>query len=77
MEIIICSFLESLNIGSILNVLANTTYSPKLDLSIEGMRSQQFSTGVFFFYVVGSIGVFRHCIHGDIWEPCAKKNEIW
>ena len=54
-------------------MLVNTAYSPKLDLSIEGMRRQQFSTAVFFFYDVGSIGVFRHCIYGDIWERWAKK----
>ena len=30
-------------------------YSPKLDLSIEGMRSQQFSEGVFVFLLVGIV----------------------
>ena len=55
MEIIIYSFLEGLNKGSVLNVVANTAYSPKLDLSIEGMRSQQFSTGVFFFMLLGVV----------------------
>ena len=29
--------------------------SPKLDLSIEGMRSQQFSEGVFVFLMVGIV----------------------
>jgi hypothetical protein len=29
--------------------------SPKLDLSIEGMRSQQFSEGVFIFLMVGIV----------------------
>jgi hypothetical protein len=53
MEIIIYSFLEGLNVVRFFNVLANTAYSPKLDLSIEGMRSQQFSTGVFFFMLLG------------------------
>ena len=53
MEIIIYSFLEALNIGRVLKVVADTGYSPKLDLSIEGMRSQQFSTGVFFFMLLG------------------------
>ncbi|MFZ1545641.1 MAG: hypothetical protein WAT12_00845 [Candidatus Nitrotoga sp.] len=53
MEIIIYSFLDGLNIGGVLNVLAKTANSPKLDLSIEGMRSQQFSTGVFFFMLLG------------------------
>jgi len=53
MEIIIYSFLEGFNLGSILNIVANATNSHKLDLSIEGMRSQQFSTGVFFFMLLG------------------------
>ena len=53
MEIIIYSFFEGFNAGGLLNVLVNTVYSPKLDLSIEGMRSQQFSTGVFFFMLLG------------------------
>jgi len=29
------------------------SYSPKLDLSIEGMRSQQFSEAVFAFLLIG------------------------
>ena len=29
--------------------------SPKLDLSIEGMRSQQFSEGVFAFLLIGIV----------------------
>ena len=33
----------------------NSEISPKLDLSIEGMRSQQFSEGVFFFLLVGIV----------------------
>ena len=32
---------------------ATQDVSPKLDLSIEGMRSQQFSQGVFAFLMVG------------------------
>lgn len=38
-----------------MHVLASTSNSPKLDLSIEGMRSQQFSTGVFFFMLLGVV----------------------
>ena len=53
MEIIIYSFLERFNLDSVLHISANTAYSPKLDLSIEGMRSQQFSVGVFFFMLLG------------------------
>jgi len=32
---------------------ANSYTSPKLDLSIEGMRSQQFSEAVFAFLLIG------------------------
>ncbi|RFC32471.1 MAG: hypothetical protein DID92_2727745465 [Candidatus Nitrotoga sp. SPKER] len=68
MEIIIYSFLEGLNVGNVLNVLTNATYSPKLDLSIEGMRSQQFSTGVFFFMLLGVLvfsGIVYMVMFGD------------
>ncbi len=41
----------------------DTDISPKLDLGIEGMRSQQFSTGVFIFMLVGVI-VFSAMIAG-------------
>jgi len=34
---------------------ASYDISPKLDLSIEGMRSQQFSEGVFAFMMIGVI----------------------
>jgi hypothetical protein len=51
---------QELNI-SLLNILVtpfqisqlNSDISPKLDLSIEGMRSQQFSEGVFVFLMIG------------------------
>ncbi len=33
----------------------NAQISPKLDLSIEGMRSQQFSEGVFVFLLLGIV----------------------
>jgi hypothetical protein len=38
-----------------LSFLVSTTIdtSPKLDLSIDGMRSQQFGVGVFFFMLFG------------------------
>jgi hypothetical protein len=55
MEIIIYSYFEGLNAVNFMNVLIGTAYSPKLDLSIEGMRSQQFSTGVFFFMLLGVV----------------------
>jgi hypothetical protein len=34
---------------------AASDISPKLDLSIEGMRSQQFSVGVFYFLLLGIV----------------------
>jgi branched-subunit amino acid permease len=33
----------------------NSEVSPKLDLSIEGMRSQEFSEGVFVFLLLGIV----------------------
>lgn len=36
-------------------IQANMDISPKLDLSIEGMRSQEFSEGVFLFLLIGII----------------------
>jgi hypothetical protein len=55
MGVNIYSFHEGLNEVNFMNVLVNSAYSPKLDLSIEGMRSQQFSTGVFFFMLLGVV----------------------
>jgi phosphoglycerol transferase MdoB-like AlkP superfamily enzyme len=46
-------------LGTYFNQLAvselSSDLSPKLDLSIEGMRSQQFSEGVFAFLLVGIV----------------------
>jgi len=39
-----------------------TDISPKLDLSIEGLRSQQFSVGVFVFMLIG-VFVFGSIIY--------------
>ncbi len=41
---------------------ATQQLSPKLDLSIEGMSSQQFSVGVFYFMMVGIV-VFSAIIY--------------
>jgi hypothetical protein len=41
---------------------ATQQLSPKLDLSIEGMNSQQFSVGVFYFMMVGVV-VFSAIIY--------------
>ncbi len=46
--------------------------APKVDLSIEGMRSQQFSVGVFFFMLVGVI-VFSGIIYAVAFGRFAPK----
>jgi len=46
--------------------------SPKLDLSIEGMRSQQFSVGVFFFLLLGIAGVSA-IVYGVLFGKHAPK----
>jgi hypothetical protein len=46
--------------------------SPKLDLSIEGMRSQQFSVGVFFFLLLGVV-VFSSIVYGVLFGKHAPK----
>lgn len=42
--------------------MAQQQISPALDLSIEGMNSQQFSVGVFYFMMVGIV-VFSAIIY--------------
>lgn len=46
--------------------------APKMDLSIEGMRSQQFSVGVFFFMLVGVV-VFSGIIYAVAFGRGAPK----
>ncbi len=46
--------------------------SPKLDMSIEGMRSQQFSVGVFFFMLLGVL-VFSGIIYAVAFGKHAPK----
>lgn len=48
------------------------TMAPKMDLSIEGMRSQQFSVGVFFFMLVGVV-VFSGIIYAVAFGRGAPK----
>lgn len=43
-------------------MLATTDAPAKLDLSIEGMRSQQFSVGVFIF-MIATIAVFAAIVY--------------
>lgn len=57
--------------GGLVSVLAGTS-SPKLDLSIEGMRSQQFSVGVFVFMLIGVL-VFSGMIYAVAFGKFAPK----
>ncbi len=57
--------------SGLVSVLAGTS-SPKLDLSIEGMRSQQFSVGVFAFMLVGVL-VFSGIIYAVAFGKSAPK----
>jgi len=68
------SFLQTLIFGLHHNVvlLVSSDTSPKLDLSIEGMRSQQFSVGVFFFLLLG-IAVFSAIVWGILFGKHAPK----
>jgi len=61
-----------LELNRIFTVLVNTDSSPKLDLSVEGMRSQQFSVGVFFFMLLG-IFVFSAIVYSVVFGKYAPK----
>jgi hypothetical protein len=52
--------------------LADTDSSPKFDLSIEGMRSQQFSVGVFIFMLL-TIFVFSAIVYSVVFGKHAPK----
>ena len=55
------------------STLADTTYvSPKINMGIEGMRSQQFSIGVFFFMLLG-VCVFAGIIYSVAFGKFAPK----
>ena len=49
--------------------------NPKLDLSIEGMRSQRFSVGVFVFLLIGIL-VFSGIIYAVIKGAHAPKEKM-
>ena len=55
-----------------LSILANADISHKLDLSIEGMRSQQFSVGVFIFMLIGIL-VFSGIVYSVMFGKYAPK----
>jgi len=52
-ELKIFPYLSNISLQQI--QVVSSDLSPKLDLSIEGMRSQQFSEGVFVFLMVGIV----------------------
>ena len=52
-----------------------TEISPKLDLSIEGLRSQQFSVGVFIFMLIG-VFVFGSIIYVIAFGKTGQKTSL-
>jgi len=53
-------------------VVSDPGLSPKLDMSIEGMRSQEFSVGVFFFLLIG-IALFAGILYIVVFGKAAPK----
>lgn len=68
------TLLRNVGAGGNFHMLANATtdLSPGLDLSIEGMRSQQFSVGVFIFMLLG-VAVFAGIIYAFAFGKAAPK----
>ncbi|MBI1174488.1 MAG: hypothetical protein GC139_04380 [Sideroxydans sp.] len=68
------SLLQHIEAASSFHMMVNaaTGYSPGLDLSIEGMRSQQFSVGVFIFMLLGVL-VFVGIIYAFAFGKAAPK----
>ncbi|MBI3901492.1 MAG: hypothetical protein HY306_00880 [Nitrosomonadales bacterium] len=67
------SLFNSQGLTQVFSVLSSTGPSVKIDLSIEGMRSQQFSVGVFFFMLV-SVLVFSGIVYSVAFGKHAPKN---
>lgn len=65
---LLLSYFEPSGLFSVLSGAA----SPRLDLSIEGMRGQQFSVGVFFFMLLG-VFVFSGIIYSVAFGRYAPK----
>lgn len=63
--------LSNMGSGGLFSILADTA-THKLDMSIEGMRSQQFSVGVFFFMLLG-VMVFAGIIYSVAFGRFAPK----
>jgi cytochrome b561 len=71
-EAAIYPLLSSLELTRGFAMLAATDYSPKLDLSIEGMQSQHFSVGVFIFMLF-SIFIFSAIVYSVVFGKYAPK----
>lgn len=63
--------LSHLGSSGLFSILAGAA-SPRFDMSIEGMRSQQFSVGVFFFMLLGVL-VFSGIIYAVAFGRFAPK----
>jgi hypothetical protein len=61
------------NVTLLLVSQLSSEISPKIDLSIEGMRSQQFSEGVFAFLMLGIV-VFSGIIIALVFSKNRPKN---
>ena len=61
------------NLGGMQLAQLSSEISPKLDLSIEGMRSQQFSEWVFVFLLIGII-VFSGIVVALMFNLSRKEN---
>jgi hypothetical protein len=55
-----------------MSIVANADTPPKIDLSIEGMRSQQYSIGVFIFLLIG-IFIFSSIVYSVVFGKYAPK----
>jgi hypothetical protein len=69
---IIYTLFNEIGLARFASVLANADTSAKLDLSIEGMRSQEFSVGVFFFMLL-TIFVFSAIVYSVVFGKYAPK----
>ena len=72
-DIVIHSFFNSLELNHAFTILISAAdSSAKLDLSIEGMRSQQYSVGIFAFMLLG-VFVFAAIVYAVVFGKAAPK----
>ena len=67
----VAGILNYLGSGGLISIQSGAS-RPALDMSIEGMRSQQFSVGVFFFMMLGVL-VFSGIIYAVAFGRFAPK----